>query len=1453
MADFKTALEALGKGVLKVDVLLENIDKVLRKKPALLNDVIAQMTDAYTNGVIDARTFAQLKHHAQDSAGAKAIGDQAVATADATVLADATQILTEAEKSRIAEEVRTQVTGRTGAESTGTVDFDLSGPSTPSGSTSWPTAGTTGTGSSWTEPARPQMVNDQPIGPGSVLKERFILDDVLGVGGMGTVYRGRDQLKVEARDRNPYVALKVLNEDFKKHPDSFIALQREASRQQKLAHPNIATVYDFDRTGATVYIVMELMEGQPLNTYIKKVAKPKSGVPFEEAFPIIRGLGHGLIYAHERKMVHSDFKPGNCFLLKDGNVKILDFGIARAVKNPGAQQGEGEKTLFDPGKLGALTPAYASAEMLDGLDPMPPDDLYALGCVAYELLTGKHPFNKLPHNQARDNKLVPAPIKGLKRRQMKAIQRALAYKRDDRQPTVQEFLTELEGKTSPLKNPLIVGPAALVLILAIGALPAYNYYHEKKIEQFIAEFRTGDAQVIAAKLEELPNLKPDDQKKVQDEARIEILAYFDREIHERFDVSAEKYDYPAAKQTLLQVQGLYPDSKQAADMVELVEDNKNQLLSKLTERFNEDLSGGRLLADESGDDIGDVMTVVAQLDSGHPLLKDARLPNAYATEADKAIAAGDIDRAQALAAAGLRFAPSDATLVNIGDKINAAIAKRQALAEAADIQKRLQDAAAATALAEFKVMQDDVLKLAGINPEDAALAAIATRIQPLIETELTALSQASNLEGLEALRNDYSAMLSALRLKPVNEKITAVLNETVAKVGDAQQKEALRLAQEKAIGEDKGKIASLLGAPTLERDWETQVQTALAGVETRIAANDPWLTQTREAIAAAYVQKAGEARQSQRFAEANGLLERGERLAAGAEALNQERQQLALAEEQFRKVEEEKVRLAQIEGDKQTFLTQAKAKDVTAARQTLDNLKKALPAEDPFLAKDAPQALGDAYLKLALAKVEGDSKDYAAALKFAKAGREVAPDSAPLKRAVSEYAIDGNAADLRKTFAKATSLDIEAVQKQVAEMKEADPKRYAGVETELAGALAKRIEELQGTDAAAANTLIAHAQQLFPAQAAIAKLAPAAPAVPEAPAQPAPPTGAYTAIDEQLKAGNLTKVFGEIKGALNLAGDAKADDVKKALEQSPNPELESMYNDLRTRRTEAENSYDAFREAYKARQFDEANTHLAKAEAVWKDSAALAKARRELDAARKPAAAPAETAPGEAAPTARVLAPPPPSKQPCTADLAGFGERKKGSCFEMIDDKARGPVMVVVPSGGKIGKPFAIGKYEVTIADYNAYCRLSGSCTPVEATDKNLPVTNISVKDVEGYAKWLTERTGKVYRLPTVDEWVYAAEAGGKQPKKDYNCRVAQGSQILKGQSIMGANTGKPNGWGLFNYIGNAQEWVNSGQGIVARGGAFKDNFGNCEISLEHTSDGKPDEATGFRLVQEMG
>jgi formylglycine-generating enzyme required for sulfatase activity len=178
--------------------------------------------------------------------------------------------------------------------------------------------------------------------------------------------------------------------------------------------------------------------------------------------------------------------------------------------------------------------------------------------------------------------------------------------------------------------------------------------------------------------------------------------------------------------------------------------------------------------------------------------------------------------------------------------------------------------------------------------------------------------------------------------------------------------------------------------------------------------------------------------------------------------------------------------------------------------------------------------------------------------------------------------------------------------------------------------------------------------------------------------------------------------------------------------------------------------------------------------------------------------------------------------------------------------------MVVMPTGGDFNSNFAISKYEISVGDYGKYCAISKACTPEKNKKKfNNPITEISVDEAKAYAAWVSERTGKTYRLPTTSEWEYAANAGGKQPKKDYNCRVALGDKVIKGTGIVSIKSGKSNGWGLKNYIGNVQEWVVDGDTITARGGAFRDAHSKCEISYSKDHSGGADEITGFRLVLE--
>lgn len=315
------------------------------------------------------------------------------------------------------------------------------------------------------------------VRPGSVLKDRFVLEEEIGRGGMGTVYRAKDIRKEEAQDRFPFVAVKVLNEGFRQHPQSLKALQREAKKAQALAHPNVAGVYDFDRDGTTVFLVMELLEGQSLEELIRNRAG--RGVPKPEALRIVRSVGAALSYAHEKGMLHADFKPANAFRTNEGAIKVLDFGIARALARP--SESKAEVTRFSVTELGALTPEYASCEMLVGDEPHPSDDVFALACVTYELLAGRHPFGHVSALLAERRGLKLVPIQGLDRHTWRALAHGLAFSRRDRAASIDEFLTELAPRRRVAAS---IGIAASVLT-AIG-VGAWFYFQGAGISETFA-------------------------------------------------------------------------------------------------------------------------------------------------------------------------------------------------------------------------------------------------------------------------------------------------------------------------------------------------------------------------------------------------------------------------------------------------------------------------------------------------------------------------------------------------------------------------------------------------------------------------------------------------------------------------------------------------------------------------------------------------------------------------------------------------------------------------------------------------------------------------------------------------------------------------------------------------------------------------------------------------------
>jgi serine/threonine protein kinase len=314
---------------------------------------------------------------------------------------------------------------------------------------------------------------EQQLEPGVVIHDRFVLEERLGAGGMGVVFKARDTYRESAQDRDPYVALKFLNSELRGEPLLLMAFEREARKHMTLAHPNILTVHDFINTSgdSLAFLFMELLKGEPLDRLIER---HPDGVPIEVALPLIEGAAAALKHAHAQGVIHSDFKPGNVFAVDSTRAKVLDFGIARVISV--SASGIKDGTRFDAGILKAMTPEYASPEMILLDPPSESDDVYALACVAYELVTGRHPFGGATSVKAAHEGLKPKRHPGMRGNQYKAIVHGLAFRKADRTPSVHAFLEEFKGRDSDTgitKRKIlraIAITAVLFGIIGLGAL-----------------------------------------------------------------------------------------------------------------------------------------------------------------------------------------------------------------------------------------------------------------------------------------------------------------------------------------------------------------------------------------------------------------------------------------------------------------------------------------------------------------------------------------------------------------------------------------------------------------------------------------------------------------------------------------------------------------------------------------------------------------------------------------------------------------------------------------------------------------------------------------------------------------------------------------------------------------------------------------------------------------------
>ena len=596
---------------------------------------------------------------------------------------------------------------------------------------------------------------------------------------------------------------------------------------------------------------------------------------------------------------------------------------------------------------------------------------------------------------------------------------------------------------------------------------------------------------------------------------------------------------------------------------------------------------------------------------------------------------------------------------------------------------------------------------------------------------------------------------------------------------------------EELIREHTSQISTLLDKLLFDGAWESELSIPFKELVALLPNNDPQIDSLRQKTATLFLEKAAKSRTASRFTEAMVFVEKGLEFHPQFAGFAGEKTAIASAEATLRAQQEEERRLAKVRKLKTSLLADAQADKPQDATKKLVQLRAELPADDVFLTDEAPPQIALAYQRSSQQQAESGNFENATAL--AKAGIALSPTLDGLAEQLGDYhgelARMTSIRDLKQRLRSSASPYFQTVKLELAKIKAQFPQRWATLKSEYQAIVTQQLKNIETSDAASAHGYRDRAQVAFPSKGNITL-------------RPLP--SAIAARASLLEASAKD-------------GENHADIIA-----------------LRVGITERISKADAYhRKALKfkqKKQLRKAKQYLVDgAMKLWSDNPEYKKMLGQLSSTAS-------------ATTSR--------KEECSADKAGFGSQTRGTCYDQVSGNTKGPVLVVVPASDST-QSFAIGKYEVSVAQYNLYCRASGKCASV-AGDTKQPITGITVTQAQSYAGWFSPQSGATYRLPSEQGWEYAAAAGGKQPKKDFNCRVTLGDQVLKGHSLVNAKPGQQNIWGLTNYVGNAQEWVRSGGAYRARGGGYEDPLSKCDISVTRSHSDGSDGLTGFRLLREL-
>ncbi|WP_200897541.1 serine/threonine-protein kinase [Arsukibacterium ikkense] len=526
---------------------------------------------------------------------------------------------------------------------------------------------------------------------GKTIKNRYVLECKIGSGGMSDVYRARDTFLANAGVNDTQVAIKVLQPQFISQPEALQLLLQEAHKTQQLSHPNIVRVFDVDCDQDCYFIVMEYLDGESLDQVIKRY-KPK-GLPLNAAIKLLDQLGAALNYAHAKGIVHADLKPANIMVNRSGQLKVLDFGVAHTLQlNHDIYAAEQHNPAA---ALSGYTPAYASVDLLAGKTPAVTDDTFSFACISYELLTSKHPFERIPADKAYAQQKHAAKPSHVNLLQWLALKRALRFDSTARTISISQLLNNFNRRYWPLATAAfaaLLGVAVLWQLYSqqqqqLLALQQQQLQQQQQQSSYLqlANSSAEDFLAAFAELEQAGPLVRSGLLRLQSD---KLLAYFEQQIDQVISDRRHNYpDYPQIEQLLQQARNLYPDSYYLSDIAANMSRSKQTAMGVLRNQLNNLLLSQQYQQDASNTDIYNILDDLQRMDQHYSVVPDDEEIAAYQAAFASASSEHDASALQALIKAGAQlFANTEQTrdLLQRGEQLQAAVAAMAAYNDAKD-------------------------------------------------------------------------------------------------------------------------------------------------------------------------------------------------------------------------------------------------------------------------------------------------------------------------------------------------------------------------------------------------------------------------------------------------------------------------------------------------------------------------------------------------------------------------------------------------------------------------------------------------------------------------------------------------------------------------------------------------------------------------------------------------